>query len=285
MKDLHFIVSISVGFGEVLSGGVLVYHKLAYEIANRGHKVTIFSTPEYPHKNINVELDSNQNNLNFDFDINNTIIIPTLDWKNEIGLKNVARWVLFHVDEYNTRNIDNTDVVYNFGTFEIEGKGKNTENKLRLFDYKTNIFYNYNKPRNKKYCFIINKNHPENWFEIFDNYDADNLTDWKQLGAWEYLAKKFNEYEYFLTFDQKSTYTVLAALCGTKSIIINNDNMSPLEYKQKNPEQLFGVAYGFDDLEWVDKTINLTPFYVEQLKKEDKKSVDDFIGYWKNKLN
>ena len=63
MKDLHFIVQIGVGFGEVLSGGVLVYHKLAYEIANRGHKVTIFTTPQYPHQNINVEAGNNANNI------------------------------------------------------------------------------------------------------------------------------------------------------------------------------------------------------------------------------
>tara|TARA_R110000744_G_scaffold164391_1_gene281500 strand:+ start:391 stop:1248 length:858 start_codon:yes stop_codon:yes gene_type:complete len=284
MKDLHFIVQIGVGFGEVLSGGVLVYHKLAYEIANRGHKVTIFTTPQYPHQNINVEAGNNANNLNFDFDIDNTILIPALDWKNKIGIKNVARWVLFHVNKHDTRNIDDTDIIYNFGTFKIEDKNKNTKNKLRVIDYKTDIFYNHNKPRNKKYCFITNKDHPENWEEIFNGYDAYNLTNWKQLGAWEYLAQKFNEYEYFLTFDQKSMYPVLAALCGTKSIIINNNNITPLEYKLTNPEQLFGVAYGFGDLEWVNKTIDLTPFYVKSKIKEDQTTVNNFIKYWEDKL-
>ena len=40
MKNIEFIISIGVRFGEVFSGGVLVLHKLAYEIASKGYKVT-----------------------------------------------------------------------------------------------------------------------------------------------------------------------------------------------------------------------------------------------------
>ena len=39
---MEFIVSIGVGYGEVLTGGVVALHKLAYELAFRGYKVTIF---------------------------------------------------------------------------------------------------------------------------------------------------------------------------------------------------------------------------------------------------
>lgn len=278
---MEFIISIGVNIGQVLTGGVIVLHKLAYELANRGYKVTIFTKPEYPHPNINVEHNSDENNLNFDFNKDKTVIVPSIDWKNTIGIKNVARWVLYHVDENQLRNVDDTDEIFNFGTFDIPNK--NVTKKLTIFDYKDNIFYNQKKIRNKKYCYITNKNHPNNWKEVFDGYGADNITNWKTKG-WEYLANMFNQYEYFLTYDDKSTYTLLASLCGTKSIILGNNKLSPMNYRLKNPIQLFGVAYGIDDLKWAEKTINLVPYYVEELKKEDNQTIDYFIKFWENKI-
>lgn len=281
MKKIEFIISIGVGFGEVFSGGVLVLHRLAYEIASRGYKVTIFTKPEYPHKNIFVETNSDENNLNFEFDPENTVIIPSHNWKNESKIKNVARWVLYHIDENDMCNIDDTDVIFNYGGFNI---GKNSDyKKLTVFDYHEDIFKNQQKNRDKKYCYITNKNHPDNWYDVFEGqYGAKNLTNWKTKG-YQYLADKLNEYEYLLTYDDKSFYTLAATMCGTKVILLGQDNSCHLEYKLKTPYNLFGVACGFEDIEWAEKTINMVPQLVKELKKSDELTVDDFIKYWDKK--
>jgi hypothetical protein len=99
------------------------------------------------------------------------------------------------------------------------------------------------------------------------------------------LLDEFNKYEYVLTFDDKSYYTTAAALCGAKSIILNpNKDITPIEYRIKNPIQMCGVAYGFDDIKWADETIHLVRYNLQQLEMKDKKTIDDFIKYWENKI-
>lgn len=282
MKNPEFIISIGVRFGEVFSGGVLVLHKLAYEIASRGYKVTIFTEPEYPHENIIVQLESDENNLNFDFDREYTVIVPTHNWKNTIGIKNVARWALYHINSEEMSNVEDTDVVFNYGSFNI---GKENINKsLTVFDYHEDIFFDQKKERKKKYCYITNKNHPSNWKEIFETkYGADNLTNWKTIG-YKYLADKLNDYEYLLTYDNKSFYTLASTMCGTKVILLGQNNESNLKYKLNTPYNLFGVACGFEEIEWAEKTVGLVPQLLSELKKSDEKTVNDFIKYWEEKI-
>jgi len=86
-----------------------------------------------------------------------------------------------------------------------------------------------------------------------------------------------------LTYDDKSFYTLAATMCGTKVILLGQDNSCHLEYKLKTPYNLFGVACGFEDIEWAEKTINMVPQLVKELKKSDELTVDDFIKYWDKK--
>ena len=52
----------------------------------------------------------------------------------------------------------------------------------------------------------------------------------------------------------------------------------------KNPIQLFGVAYGLDDIGWANKTIDLVRDNIIELEKRDSITVDNFVNYWENKL-
>ena len=52
MDKLNFIINLHLSIKEMRNGGLMVLHKLAYELANRDHNVYIFSEPYYPHPNI-----------------------------------------------------------------------------------------------------------------------------------------------------------------------------------------------------------------------------------------
>jgi hypothetical protein len=60
--------------------------------------------------------------------------------------------------------------------------------------------------------------------------------------------------------------------------------MSPTEYRMRNPIQAFGVAYGWDDITWANKTIDFVPEYLKELEKIDDKTVDKFVHFWNKKL-
>ena len=51
---INFLIGIYTPFSRALTGGIVAMHKLAYELADRGHNVYIFCEPEYPHPNIKV---------------------------------------------------------------------------------------------------------------------------------------------------------------------------------------------------------------------------------------
>lgn len=280
---MEFIFSIGVNFSQVLTGGVLVAHKMCYELARRGFKVTIFTTPEYPHPNISVQQGCSENNLNFDYNPEETIIFPSFNWKNNTQIKNVARWALYHIEHEQTTNIDESDEIYNFGTFNIP---TNKEiRRLTVYDYQPEVFYNKNLKRNGKYCHILLKNNPHFVHEMIGYFNSYNLDDYKSKGCYVYLAEKFNEFEYFLTFDDKTFLTTAAAMCGCKSIILKNNLISPIEYRNNNPIQSFGVAYGIDDLDWAEKTIEFVPKHIDYLNNQDQKTIDDFIEFWQNKIH
>jgi hypothetical protein len=282
MKDLEFIISLKVGFSQVLTGGILVLHKLAHEIAKKGYKVTIFTNPEYPHENIRVVEGCSEDNLSFGYNKEKTVIIPSFDWKNNSNIKNVARWALYHIDETSVKNIDDEDEIYNFGFFSIPTN--KTIHKLTVFDYKKEVFFNKVEKRRKKYCHILLKNNPENAHEVIKYFNSFDLSDYKTKGCFGYLSEKFNEYEYFLTFDEKTFLTTAAAMCGCKSIILNKNNGCPIKFRKENPIQELGVAYGLSDLDWAEKTIDFVPNHIDFLIKKDNETVDNFIKYWENKL-
>jgi hypothetical protein len=47
---------------------------------------------------------------------------------------------------------------------------------------------------------------------------------------------------------------------------------------------MFGVAYGWDDLNWANKTLEFVTNHLKELEKIDDKTVDGFIKYWEKKI-
>jgi hypothetical protein len=78
---------------------------------------------------------------------------------------------------------------------------------------------------------------------------------------------------------------VAASMCGCKSIILGEKNIIPEEFRKQNPIQKYGVAYGFDDLNWAEETIDLVTNNIKNLIESDNKSIQDFIDFWINRIN
>jgi len=59
--------------------------------------------------------------------------------------------------------------------------------------------------------------------------------------------------------------------------------MTPEEYRLKYPQRKYGCAYGFRDIEWANSTIDLVPDHLREMEKEDDKTVENFIDFWRKK--
>ena len=308
-NKLNFLVGVHVNFAQVLTGGVVAIHKLAHNLAKTGHNVFTFCEPEYPHENIRV-IKSHGKKLNddetewswesFQYPLNKTIsIYPQIIRGNPYNTKHVSRWVLYHTEKFIEDQYGDEDVYFNYGNFKTFKTVP--DRKLTVFNYYFDKLYITNKGSRKGFCHLSHKNTPPNGHEIFKTFDSFDLGQWKTSGAFDYLREQFNKYEYFLTYDQKSFFTLAATLCGCKSIILNpgpsfeqgqnaftnsedyGKTMTPTEYRLNNPIQMYGIAYGLDDISWANKTIEFSTEYLKELEIIDNKTVTDFVRFWETK--
>lgn len=289
-SNLTFIVDTLSSIFFPKSGGSIVTHKLAYELAKRGNYVYIFNTPKYYHENIKViptEAYSDNDGWSskyvwegISYNPEKTVSIYTqLTWGNPLNTIHNTRWILHDCSEEHWNTFGENDYVCNFGTFKIPNH--NNKNILTTFDYRMDEFRNLNNPDRKGFAHIIHKNTPEWGLNFIENFGSKEIPHFNGRQEFENLNDEFNKYEYLLTFDDKSYYTTLAALCGCKVIILNPDkNKTPFQYRIENPIQMCGVAYGFDDIEWANKTIDMVRYNLTQLEINDNKTIDSFINYW-----
>jgi hypothetical protein len=169
-----------------------------------------------------------------------------------------------------------TDFIYDFANFKtLQFREKK---QLTTLDFRFNEMINNNNKRNG-FCFINHKNTPENYVDIISQFNPTILNGWEQKGGWSFLSKEFNKHEYFITFDKKTAFCVLAAMCGCKAIILNEDkSVLPIEFRLQNPLLQFGVSYGLNDISWSNKTIDLVWDNILQLDKQHKKTIIDFVS-------
>jgi len=307
---LNFIIYLHLTLDKVFNGGLIALHKLAFELADRGHNVYIFCEPNYPHPNIKVIPKLTESTEDgelyfwdqFSFHIDTTIsIYPEIVMGNPINTKHVVRWILYHTQIGIEQSFGENDIYFNYCNFETF---RNVPfRKLTVFDYNLDSLYITNTGERKTFCHILNKNTPPNGKNLLSELNSTDLSDWIYKGrsekytSFDFLREMFNQHEFFLTYDQRTYYAIMATLCGCKTIILNpgkpfeeipnantalaaQNDISPTEFRLKNYLQQYGIAYGWGDLKWAEDTIHLSRRYIQELKIIDDKTVDDFINFW-----
>lgn len=68
------------------------------------------------------------------------------------------------------------------------------------------------------------------------------------------IARVFNQVEYCISYDPHTYYSVYAAMCGCKSIIVPLEGISKEQW-QPVEEFRYGLAYGEDELEHARQTL------------------------------
>lgn len=290
-NKVTFIIDTLCSIDFEFKGGSIALHKLAYEIASLDYYVYIFNEPLYPHSNIFVIPTTKISHddgwwgefswENFMFNVNKTVTLYTqLTNGNPFNTNHNGRWMLDHYQPDKWESYSN-DIIYNFGTFNLPISAK--QKQLTIFDYGLNKFENLNKSDRSGIGYILHKHTPDWGLDFLEKFGATEIPHYNGKNNLDYLVEEFNKYEYLITFDYKTYYTTAASLCGTKSIILNPTEL-PSSYRQKNPIQMYGVAYGMNDIKWASDTIHLVRNHIKELEKNDKQTIVDFVQYWNQKL-
>jgi hypothetical protein len=262
------------------TGGHVVLHKLTKIISDLGYEVWSNQVPIFDCKYRLVEdyelIEKNNDKL--------VVVYPEQIIGNPLNAKNVCRWILYHTKEEIENTWSNTDIRFNF----IPGfvSKIKTDRILTVLDGKLDIFKNEGLgDKRSGFCHINKKKYPVGEKNL-EHLKSEDLSDFDKKGGFTYLAKQFNTFEYFVTYDDATYYSILAALCGCRSVILNPDvTISPEEYRSKFPIRKYGVAYGWSDLKHADLTRDLVRQHIKNYEKKSIESVKRLINFWIYKLN
>jgi hypothetical protein len=291
---ITFIVGTFSSFAFPRSGGSIAIHKLAYELANRGHFVYIFNDPLYPHENIRViptQAFHNDNGWNsnfvwegFTYNPERTVsVYAQVTWGNPFNVKHVARWILHDYDPELWKTYGKNEFFFNYANFKLPPNIHSEP--LTTLDYMLDKYVNYNDKSRKGFGHILHKFTPDWGIDFLKKIGSKEIPSYHGKENIDYLTEHFNKYEYILTFDYKTYLTTAACLCGAKSIILNpNPDISPMEYRYENPTQAYGIAYGMNDLSYANSTLHLVKSNILDLEKKDQKTIDNFIKFWEEKI-
>lgn len=198
---------------------------------------------------------------------------------NPLKASNVVRWIM------NTPGVSGGDGVYQLTDhifqyhpwFEVD-KRYQVRGPLTAIDldYQLSTYKNKNLPDRKGGAYIIRKGRDKKHNQHpADFVCADQLLE---KMSDEEAADFFNSIETFISYDDMTFISIQAALCGCNSIIIPGEGDRSME-NLKKVNQINGVAYGFEDEEWVQSTASLLRAQFEAVNAENLATIKGFYEY------
>ncbi|MCK2084373.1 WavQ [Aeromonas sp. 3925] len=89
------------------------------------------------------------------------------------------------------------------------------------------------------------------------------------------IARVFKSVTCFISYDLYSAYSTFAVLCGCDSVVIPDDCLSKTEW-YPDEKNRYGIAYGFDDIDYARETRRLK---LDVIRNNDKKNTDSVLSF------
>jgi hypothetical protein len=208
-------------------------------------------------------------------------VYPEVVSGNPLNAKNVARWVLYYPGGHGTGDIiyESSELVLPYFKRYVDGTPYENNPLLTIIETRLDQFYD--KRINREFdCILIKKSKFKNIEEMrqkhFDPYahllnksiisldeTLHNIHDNEQLN------ELFNRVRYFVSFDQATYYNIMASLSGCTSIVIPTDGLNKEKLVEQMPTYKYGIAYGFNDIEWADQTRDQLRNFLSETENEN----------------
>ena len=261
-------------------GGIVVQYYLAQLLDKCGENVRIMTSNHVDNiifTKYFTEIDSKT------WTNNNTIVVYCEGVQgNPLNAIYIARWILSELGINVDKNILDTwnknELVYFFNS-ELRII-KQPEKINKIFKYLTAYYLhpsiiNLNLPIRNGTCYTIRKAlhmceglkqlHSISDFEINRNHSQTEI------------IQIFNKHLIFISYDPLTFLTIMAALCGCISVVHPYKEMSKLEWMNttavaeyisfKKIDNLYGIAYGTEEIEYAKSTLHLVKEQWDDIKK------------------
>jgi hypothetical protein len=275
---------------DVKCGGIIVQFLLCKFLCELGINAKIKAN-----HCIKNDICNNYYNNDFPIDKNVVVIYGETIKGNPLNAKNVVRWILapfgffFNYDTINTWG--KNDLVYYFNSepkFYYNPEKLDSIYKLLSCLYINPLAKKTNFGERNGVCYTIRKAHNahKNGFHIVHPPDSFEITrDHTQLQCIEF----FNNYKWFMCYDSLTFYIVIAALCGCIPVVYKVNGLDKEDWIQttaaaeyckcKGIYNLYGIAYGREDMKFAEETIHLAKEQWDDIIKFNKeKTIVPFIN-------
>jgi hypothetical protein len=288
--DINFVIFSQ--FPQYLDyiGSSTVSHTLARELAILGEHSFIY-TNETPYSGSScIPWGSD-----IDYDNENTIFILPAGagehtFKNNIpNFINKSGNIVRHLVNYQVTSYPEDNKLYTLSKYFDVLPNQKLDGYMPMLNIDFDIFKNYNLPRSGR-CYLIKGEEYISGQPLYHNSSDTNLDNYWSYGEnkMKYLAEMFNKHEIFFTYNTQTFIANLAALCGCISVVLPHPKTSR-EKIHKFPQNKYGVAYGFEDIQHSIDTLPLVKENLESLLQDHKKHLKQFTSdcytWLQNKYN
>lgn len=276
------------------AGGIVVLHQLCDRLNHLGYEAylwpffkpvldftnpfkTIYLFFRYFRKSIKYGFKTNPK-LNTPIasyeDLKDAVVVyPEVVVGNPLQGRKVVRWLLHKPGFNNGGKIDfgaDDLFFYYLKAFDDSQFNRFPDNELHIVSQRKDTYSINNTHERNGTCYLMRKgkNRP-----IIHDLTESILLDGM---SHEEMAQIFNQTVMCIIYDTYTMYSVYAAMCGCIPVIIPEEGVS-IEEWQSVEENRYGMAYGFEGIEYALKTRNLLLQKLQRQEDESNKSVIHFV--------
>lgn len=276
------------------AGGIVVLHQLCDRLNQLGYKAYLwpFFKPSLdfsnPFKSAYLFFKYFRKTIKYGFKKNPKLNTPTASYQdledafivypeviigNPLRAQNVVRWLL-HKPGFNNGgkiNFGTDDLFFYYDkAFDDSRYNSHPDNQLYIISQRSDVYKITNHDVRYGTCYLLRKGYKR---EIVHDTTDSRLVDGL---SHEDTAKVFNQVKYCISYDSYTMYNVYAVMCGCIPVVIPEKGVTKDQW-QPNEENHYGIAYGFDDIDYAVKTRPLMLQYIEKQERESNESVMRFV--------
>lgn len=244
------------------SGGIMCLKQLVLDLKSIGIESHL-STPSHPFPNPDVA------------------IYAEGVHGNPLNGKICVKWLLYH--QPNDLVYGKEEIIFRlFDNYSVKPENESqVKGQLYVANCNLSVWKGLGLTREGS-CFVVRKGAHKVTREIMEKLHGsvciENYPDEK------FLIRQFNRHNIFVSFDHYSMLSAFAALCGCLSIVIPEKDLSAEQWRSGLSNIKYGVAYGFDDIEYAKSTQHLIRDHVNSLNNSRFEYEKNFINFCKSIL-
>jgi len=199
------------------------------------------------------------------------VVYPEVIRGNPLNADKVVRWFM-HKPGFLRSGVTygQNDLYFYFNdSFNDRRLNLHPGHKLHVTYVMDHIYRQFNFGERSGTCYMLRKGKDRRIVhDLEDSVLVDGLSH-------EEMAKVFNSVKTYISYDTYTYYSVYAAMCGCLSIVVPEEGVSKKDWFGSDGP--YGVAYGFDDVDWAVQTQHLALKQQKETERKANAQVADFL--------